>query len=81
LYEFAMTPSIPMLVAPASGPVPDTTAALRDTIGDTPFPLIVTLARANALIIAIVASIVVVVLLGVLLLRRRRGGSTRDEEE
>ncbi len=80
-YEFAMTPSIPMTVAPITGNVPDTTTTPRDTIGDTPFPAIARLARANSLIIAIAASVVAVILLGILFLSRRRGRANRDEEE
>lgn len=80
-YEFVMTPAIPMTVAPLSGPPADTTSTPRDTIGDTPFPAIVRLARANSLVIAITASGLAVILFGILLLSRRRGDSRRDEEE
>ncbi|MEO6866230.1 MAG: hypothetical protein ABI229_12300 [Gemmatimonadaceae bacterium] len=80
-YDFATTPSIPMTVAPIIGKVPDTTTASRDTIGDTPFPVIARLARANSLVIAIAASVVAVILLGILLFSRRRDRSTGDEEE
>lgn len=80
-YEFAMTPSIPMTVAPLTGPVADTTASTRDTIGDSPFPAIARLARANSLVVAIAASAIAIILLGILFLSRRRGDSSRDEEE
>lgn len=80
-YEFAMTPSIPMTVAPVTGPVADTTATPRDMIGDTPFPTIARLARANALIIAIIASAIAIILLGFLLVSRRRNRTDGDEEE
>ena len=80
-YEFAMTPSIQMAVAAMTGAAADTATVPRDTIGDTPFPAIARLARANSLVIAIAASVIAVILLGVLLLGRRRGKSGRDEEE
>lgn len=80
-YEFAMTPSIPATVAPAAAPAVDTTSVPRDTIGDTPFPALVRMARANSLVIAIAASVIAIILLGVLLLGRRRRGSDGDDEE
>ncbi len=79
-YEFAMTPAVPMTVAPATGPVSDTAATPRDTIGDTPFPMLARLARNNSLVIAIGASAVAIILFGILLLGRRRSKS-EDEEE
>lgn len=79
-YEFAMTPSVPMTVAPAPTSAADTTAPPRDTIGDTPFPAIVHLARANSLAIAIVASALALVLLAILVFRRRGASSSDDEE-
>lgn len=80
-YEFAMTPSVPMTVAPLAGPVADTAGTPRDSIGDTPFPAIARLARANSPVIAIGASAIAVILLGIVLLSRRRGDSGQDEEE
>jgi hypothetical protein len=80
-YEFATTASIPMTVSPGAAAVADTTAAPRDTIGDTPFPAIVRMARANSLVIAVAASVIAVILLGVLLLGGRGGGSGGDDEE
>jgi hypothetical protein len=79
-YEFTMTPSIPFPVAPAPVAGNDTATAPRDTIGDTPFPVMMRLARANSLVIAIVASAIALILLAVLLLRRRGGSSSDDEE-
>ena len=80
-YEFATTPSLRQIVAAASGPMPDTTAVPRDTIGDTPFPALARLARSNSLLIAIAASAVAIILFGILLLSRRRGGGDQDDEE
>ena len=79
-YEFAMTPSTRMMVAPVSGPAVDT-ATPPDTIGDSPFPALGRLLRDNALGVAIGASALVAILLGVVLLTRRRGGSREDDEE
>jgi hypothetical protein len=79
-YEFATTPSLRLTIAPATGPVADTTPA-RDTIGDSPFPAIMRIARDNSLVIAIAASAIAIILLGVLLLRRRRGRPSEDDEE
>lgn len=80
-YEFAMTPSVPMTVAPLTGPQNDTAATPPDTIGDSPFPLLARLARNNSLVIAIGASAIAIILFGVLLLSRRRKGADGDEEE
>ncbi len=80
-YEFAMTPSLRMTVAPITGRVADTTSVPRDSIGDTPFPAIARLLRENSLVVAIAASAVAIILLGILLLSRRQDGSGRDEEE
>jgi len=79
-YEFATTPSLRVMVAAATGPVADTTAVPRDTIGDTPFPALARLARSNALVIAIAATAIAVILFGILLLSRRHR-SDRDDEE
>jgi mannose/fructose-specific phosphotransferase system component IIA len=69
-----------MSVAPAPVAANDTAAAPRDTIGDTPFPVMMRLARANSLAIAVVASVIALILLAVLLFRRRGGSSSDDEE-
>jgi hypothetical protein len=79
-YEVALTPSIPLLVSQANGPVADTTAVPRDTIGDTPFPVMMRFARTNAFVIALAAAAIAAIFL-VVFLTRRRGDSTRDDEE
>jgi hypothetical protein len=80
-YEFAMTPSIPMTVTPLSGPAVDSTGPPRDSIGDTPFPMIARAARAHSAVIAIAASAIAVILFGIVLLSRRRDDSGQDDEE
>ena len=80
-YEFAITPSLRLVVTAANGPMPDTTTVPRDTIGDTPFPALARLARSNSLLIAIAATAIAVILFGILLLSRRRRGGDQDDEE
>jgi hypothetical protein len=79
-YAFAATPAIRIAVAPSSAPVADTTPTPRDTIGDSPFPVLARLARNNSLVIAIGASAIAIILFGILLISRRRGTSGEDEE-
>jgi hypothetical protein len=80
-YEFAMTPSLPLAVAPASGPPVDTSPATRDSIGATPFPAIAQLLRSNALVVAVGASAVAIILFGVWLVVGHRSESDGDDEE
>lgn len=79
-YEYATTPAVAMNVAPVTGPVTDTAITPRDTIGDTPFPMLARLARNNSLVIAIGASAIAIILFGILLLGRRRSESGDEEE-
>lgn len=79
-YESSMTAAVPMTVAAASGPAIDTAATPRDTIGDTPFPMLGRLARNHSLIIAVGASAIAIILFGMLLLGRRRGNGGDEEE-
>ena len=79
-YEVAVTPSMSMSVAASSTTVTDSTRVPRDTIGDTPFPSIMRFARANSLVIGIVASVLAMLLLTVLLTGRKRG-TAQDEED
>jgi hypothetical protein len=80
-YGFAMTASSRVRVAPISGPVVDTTPSPRDSIGDSPFPMLVRLARSNSLVVAIGASAIAIILFGILLLSRRRDASGDEDEE
>lgn len=77
-YEVAVTPSVSLTVAPvgAAAAVP---AAPRDTIGDSPFPMLAQLARDNALAIAIGASLLALVAGAIYAITRRRPGSPEDE--
>ncbi len=79
-YELAMTPSIPMTVAAATATSADSVTVPRDTIGDTPFPALMRLIRANSLVVAVTASAVAIVMFGVLLLRRRKPGDADEED-
>lgn len=77
-YEAAVTPSIPLAVA-AAGSTPPVQAAPRDTIGDSPFPMLARIARDNALGIAIAATLLALVCAAIYALLRRRG-DTADED-
>lgn len=78
-YEVATTALLPVSVAATRGPVPGNIPPVRDTIGDSPFPMLTRLAQRNGLAIAIVG-IVVVILTGVTIAVGRRRRSTADDE-
>lgn len=78
-YEVAATSLLPVIVV-AAGAVPaDTVRHVPDQIGDSPFPVLLRLARANALAVGIGASVLVVVLLVILFAGRGRPSDTEDE--
>ncbi len=80
-YEAATTSLLPLTVAAAAGLTADSIPMVRDTIGDSPFPMLVRLARENALIVAIAASaLLILLLIGVAIARRRRGRPSRSDE-
>ncbi|MEO9226745.1 MAG: hypothetical protein ABI328_10225, partial [Gemmatimonadaceae bacterium] len=80
-YAFAAAPSIRVEVAPTSGTATDTSPIPKDSIGDTPFPMLARLARNNSLVVAIGASAIAIILFGILLVSRRRDRADQDEEE
>lgn len=79
-YESTTTPRVQVTVAAAATAVADTTAIPRDTIGDSPFPVIARFARDNSLAIAIGASVIAAIFLAILLFGGR-GKSDGDDEE
>lgn len=79
-YETATTALVPITVAAAGRPSVDTARQVRDTIGDSPFPVLIRAARANALAIAIFASALALVLIVALVIMRRRKQSDSDQE-
>lgn len=79
-YEVAMTPSVPMTVAPSSATTTDSARVPRDTIGDTPFPAMIRFARANSLVIGLAASVLAMLLLAMLIGGRKRTPPQDDED-
>lgn len=60
-YETATTALLPISVLAAGGSVAANVPPVRDTIGDSPFPMLMRMARDNALVIAI-AGVVIILL-------------------
>lgn len=79
-YEAATTALVRLNVAPASGPVADNVGQVRDTIGDSPFPTLLRIARNNSLIIAIVASVVLLLGVVAIVIGRRRNRVVPEDE-
>ncbi len=76
----ASTPVMHMAVAQAATTAAQPATAPHDSIGDTPFPALIALARANALLIAIGATLIAAVAIVAFALGRRRRGP-RDPDE
>jgi len=75
-YATTATAALRVPVAAAGSAAPVATAPPRDTIGDTPLPALLNLARAHAL--AVIATIVVLVIALVLVLGRRGDDAVDD---
>ncbi|MGI8766233.1 MAG: BatD family protein [Gemmatimonadaceae bacterium] len=79
-YEVASTALLPITVALAPAPVTDNVGQVRDTIGDSPFPTIMRIARDNSLVIAVVASAVLLAIGIAVAMGRRRARATPEDE-
>lgn len=78
-YEVATTALLPIPVSAAGRPVVANVPQVRDTIGDSPFPMLMRMARNNALIIAIAGGVVILLTVVAVAVGRRRRPEQEDE--
>lgn len=76
-YAAAITPSVRVMVT-AAGAAPAVAAPPRDSIGDSPFPLLARLIRRNAVVVAIGIAAVVLLIVGVFYATRAPDGDGDD---
>lgn len=78
-YEVATTALLPIPVAAAGGPVAGNVPPVRDTIGDSPFPMLMRMARNNALVIVISGVVLVLLVSVAVAVGRKRLPDQEDE--
>lgn len=77
-YEVANTALLRIPVAAVGGAIVANVPPVRDTIGDSPFPMLMRMARNNALVIAIAGAVIILLAVAVAL-SGRRGPEQEDE--
>ncbi|MGI8509417.1 MAG: BatD family protein [Gemmatimonadaceae bacterium] len=78
-YEVATTALLSVPVSAAGGSVGAPVPPVRDTIGDSPFPMLMRMARNNALVIAIIGAVVILLIAVTFTVSGRRSSDQDDE--